>query len=132
MKIQELRIGNFIKSDFYKKEIEIHSICDVTGDIYNRTTGEIPITNIHPIKINEDILKRLPFVFDDMEDTNEDNTWYWLKYGNYLKFNSDKSCEFKAIFITINGFTFKIEYLHDFQNLYYSLTGQDVVFSAVS
>lgn len=95
-------------------------------------TAIVDLDRLSGIPITEDLLKRMPFVFDNMEDTNEDNTWYWLKYGNYFKFNSDKSCGFEAIFITINGFTFKIQYLHDFQNLYYTLTGLDVVIYTVS
>ena len=120
----ELRLGNlFIEENSGK-------IISVIGLEKNRIVFDgmfLDKWQAKPIKITEEWLKRMPFNYADMEDTNEDNTWYWLKYGNYLKFNSDKSCGFEAIFITINGFAFKIEYLHDFQNLYYTLTGNDVV-----
>jgi hypothetical protein len=56
-----------------------------------------------------------------MEDTNEDNTWYHLSYGNY-RFSSDLSCEFKSIFIMLNKKNVELKYVHKFQNMYNELT----------
>jgi hypothetical protein len=56
-----------------------------------------------------------------MLDTNDENAWYHLKYGNY-KFSSDESSNFESVFIWINKTAIEIKYLHDLQNIFRDLT----------
>lgn len=113
----ELRIGNYVYNS--KKEItRITTLSEYTG-VHN-------ISTLKPIELNKEILLKCPqFVFDDMEDTNDDNTWFNFRHRSIV-FSSDKSCNFNSVFVRINKETIEIKYLHDLQNKVKELTNEEL------
>jgi hypothetical protein len=114
--IHDLRIGNLFLNQQTGFPIKITAndilFIEQSGDIFC----------FKPIPFNKELLKKIPdFHYDDMLDTNDENAWYHLKYGNY-KFSSDESSNFESVFIWINKTAIEIKYLHDLQNIFRDLT----------
>ena len=113
----ELRVGNFVFADLYDEtKILVESICSITQDVFNSTTGEIPFTSLKPIPINEDLLCKLGF--------NKTGGTYELCDGLIeLVYAKD------GMYEVIEG-QWKslkhIKHLHQLQNLYFALTGREL------
>ena len=118
MKATELRIGNLVFADLYgEKEILVESICSINNDVFNSTTGEIPFSSLKPIPLTEEWL--LKFGFE-------------LKIGNYhlenFRFNISNPMNYDG-FLFCDGYsvlTEKIKHVHQLQNLYFALTGEEL------
>ena len=122
MKAEELRIGNLVLVDGVETTITNLEI----------TEGEIvdPI-DPQPIPITEDRLKRLGFVHD-YQELAEDS--YTITIGNetLLRVERDGSYGFEDS-IPIKGWDIdyvcggvNLKYLHQLQNLYFALTGEEL------
>ena len=75
---------------------------------------DLDYENLEPIEIKEDILFLLGFVDKGFGD--------WRKNRLYI------SRESKNHFVT-NGFIIEIQFLHQLQNLYFAIHGEELVFS---
>jgi hypothetical protein len=115
MKAEELRIGNWVKGDIGKPyQFELGDFHDWWADHNSHTFGD----HIHPTPLTEEWL--LKFGFD-----KEGNRPKWVddlasyNIGNeniqYVKMDS-----WKCI---------KIRYVHQLQNLYFALTGNELTLS---
>lgn len=139
MEAKELRIGNLINAPLYDEPIEVHSVCSAANDIFNRTTGEIPIDTISPIPLTEEWLLKLGFDkyqwCDDCAFIGFNNSHMVLRF-----FNGEWHCDKAKITkdnrgqkmsngkpIIKNGF---IKYVHQLQNLYFALTGKELTLAA--
>lgn len=121
IKTKELRVGNYvtINNGF---EMLVHSIfqhdtvyLDFIPPLINEADmWEEDFKDINPIQITEDILFKLGF-----KDKG---------FGDFKKGAIRLSRESKKHFVT-NGFFVEIEYVHQLQNLYFAVTGEDLVFS---
>lgn len=127
---KELRIGNYLNLDGVIKQIStIHY--DDTVRFYDSEKGSIGCyslknKSIQPIQLTEDILLRLGFVWNEntltFEHTNRKlANWHVSKsvhisVQNWQVFNY----VLKAV---VNG---KVKYLHQLQNLYCALTGEEL------
>jgi hypothetical protein len=124
MKIQELRIGNYV-------EFESHKFIIKDEITFDNDEGDWMIDNflfkeIKPIKLNEYWLRVFGFEieFDDpvkhaMLGVNPVNKNFLIKLTN-CQFAYNKNYWFYG-----NGY-FKIKYVHQLQNLYFSLTGTEM------
>ena len=116
---QELRIGNYI---FYKNEIfEVDAISKshtylLKGKNIVKTTPEC----LNPIPLTEKIL--LKFGFEKQH--NEDDFDYWFKKG----FCDDILWEHSEGFCHSLNYGGDIKYVHQLQNLYFALTGEELTF----
>jgi len=118
MKVQDLRVGNLVFADLYgEKPILVESICSINEDIFNSTTGEIPLSSLKPIPLTEERL--LEFGFEIEDDylelvINERLSIIWVGYlaimieGNINFLNTDKV------------------FIHQLQNLFHSLTNKEL------
>jgi hypothetical protein len=128
MKASELRIGNFIyKESEYEFENGINQIisvlqfeCVSTRPLnchvkhYNVNTS-----NLKPIPLTEEWL--LKFGFEKTEWDNFNSYRLMIGSNDYaIILYSDGNCEVGDII------TCKIEYVHQLQNLYFALTGEEL------
>jgi hypothetical protein len=121
MKAEELRIGNWVKGDYSgEKQATIENISDLqNGNVY-----------LSPIPITEEWLKRFGFkIYDDCYAAIDLRG----RYNRKLIICLDEHniwCIAPSMndFYTDDYFTDDIElpYIHQLQNLYYALTGQEL------
>lgn len=111
---RELRIGNYVyagKNNF---------VCRFES-FYGMTNFESKPDNYSPIPLTEEWL--LKFGFEKDDDVNQ----YWicseLNHLIYVYYEKSRSC-FAMIY---NGSQFcVIQYVHQLQNLYFALTGEEL------
>tara|TARA_R110002126_G_scaffold289683_2_gene445252 strand:- start:4805 stop:5155 length:351 start_codon:yes stop_codon:yes gene_type:complete len=112
MKATELRIGNYLTEKFSKKEYPIY------GVRYNRVFfGEDnfgPVSDMSPITLNEEWL--LKFGFKSMRG----QTIGYFKGSFRLLANPS------VVWIKINQKNKYIYHVHQLQNLYFALTGEEL------
>jgi hypothetical protein len=128
MKESELRIGNYIKTEFGTSKVrgtakEAVWLNSLGGPI--RLDGFL---GIQPVELTKDIL--LKCGFEDAIDADNDE---------YFIFNNLKLYWYEFALNTCNGFYFrndvngdlKIKHLHQLQNLYFALTGNELSVSKI-
>ncbi len=104
MTVKELRIGNLILINGKQTEI-IHLVCD---DDYS---------HFEPIPLTEEWLVRAGFEFDKI-----DGYWYIDEYWRYF---------FEGDVCFLGNFSHAVDYVHQLQNLYFALTGEELNFANV-
>lgn len=118
MKATELRIGNVIMD--YEEIITVDGIDDI--DVFNKNIGDIPLHTINPVQITEEWLLKFGF-----EKTYESQ--FRLKYDhprNYIGYDFSKTEEKSMEDFRFYGHYIKIKYVHQLQNLYFALTGEEL------
>ena len=123
MKAQDFRIGNLV-TDSIGNIIIISNVLDWCVNMnFNEMSGdrvsEIDIEELLPIEITEKILLKCGF-----EKINKDGVYYAL---NQIRIDSD----FEPFTFDNEGFGWvtigvKLNHLHQLQNLYYTLIGQEL------
>jgi len=117
MKIQELRIGNLIfrKSDMFKSEV--HSVWPNSVKLWCNPLALFDEAEVEPIPLSEEILLKCGFEKS-------------LMYSNDLQLTFGQSTIFfnvKSSTVEIGDFVIEnFKYLHQIQNLIFSLTGQEL------
>ena len=131
MKIESFRIGNLIKGRISAHSIikidkeSVHSADVRVNDNSTHTEENLQISSIRPIPFDDKLVERLNLdfgadgfclLFDDkngqkvkLSDTNS-----LYVYGNA---NLDES----------QAYAINLSYLHEFQNLYFDLTGEEYI-----
>jgi hypothetical protein len=119
MKANELRIGNLVFADLYgEKPILVESICNINEDIFNSTTGEIPISSLKPIPLTEEWLLKFGFV---KKNAAPSITRYFL--NNFcVEFDPQDKYRFYC-----NGFYIEMHHVHQLQNIFYCLVGKELL-----
>jgi len=117
MKAEELRIGNYVlDEDREISKIEqissdnIHKFTLVSGDAIN-----IYPSNIYPIPLTEEILLKCGIVNGEIEIKGR-------VVEIYQHFGDDKIWFFNIE----HNLTVEINYLHQLQNIFYCLTGEEL------
>ena len=115
MKAQELRIGNLVKYD--NRIFEIDSIAKVFPTL-NTTEfgiGVVDYNNIEPILLTEEWLLRMGFISNPYQD----------RYENVvIHVECNKTRGVTELWIDKMP---HIKYLHELQNLYFALTGKELI-----
>lgn len=134
MKAEELRIGNLIKGIYHDygidEEIENETICkvatlDVSGNgdypIYVYSNEDIEhFSEFKPIPLTEEWL--LKFGFEFHINANCQNFYY--EKDAFICIRGDEDFEW---FRYYNGdFYHELKYVHQLQNLYFALTGEEL------
>lgn len=119
---EELRIGNWVfDTEGKPNQVNMDALR------YLNSYGNTPICQVHPIPITEEILLKCGFIWDDFE--NDPPDWLCWKVGAKSTLQTDRSVNFSFIeFTTILG-RIKVQYLHQLQNLYFALTGQELTYT---
>lgn len=114
MKANEIRLGNLFKC--YNFDLTIGSINkEYVGHITNE--GGFLITDLEPIPLTEEWLVKFGFE-KRVGEIFMYHTWFYI----------DKECAGVSgwYFRGIDAFKSKIEYVHQLQNLYFALTGEEL------
>lgn len=122
MEAKELRLGNWVRTPAgYEQVIDV--MCDSINTMhYNGITYD----DIEPIPLSPEILEKCGFEFVDSgyNDFKEVGVWYIdsFQFSQYLP--GSYSCDFMYIY----GDTgmCPLQYLHQLQNLFYSLTQNEL------
>lgn len=128
MKASELRIGNWIKSQFGGIQQAVDVMCDGINTLKHEG---INYEFIEPIPLTEEWLLKFGFQKDD-------NGCYWVNLLTHY-FELEKSdCFWFPVYAQIPEFSHEkeqrvslncIEHVHQLQNLYFALTGEELTFS---
>ena len=118
METKDLRLGNYFLDKKYKDIQEVQSIQK------NSVNSCFDISDIEPIYLDDKILSKLGFKLTKTRDF----------YGNYRSFGklyiyNCKRAYFKYDKYTSLVYLKDISTLHQLQNLYHSLTGDEMVLS---
>ena len=111
MKATELRIGNWVKLDLVGTQNQVTQIlqkgvnCGSIGVLYEM---------IKPIPLTEEWLERFGWV------KSKDRSYFWHDSNLSLWFNDN------GLFIESVGGKLYIKHLHQLQNLYHALTGEEL------
>lgn len=127
MKIQELRIGNLVKCKT-SNDSATYSVIQIDGFglkvrlSHPRHTEFTPLDRIKPIPLTEEILSE--FTMKWGTDPQEPNALMVFKNGEFeiLKFEDEDH----FFYSNGRGFHADIIYLHQLQNLYFDLTGEEL------
>lgn len=118
MKTNELRIGNWILyNDLYCKIIGIYKEDnEVIIEYYNGETDYRFIDYIEPIELTEEVLLKIGFNKErDIKTLNEE-VFVW--HNGIIEYQCG-DCNYDAVIC-------QCKYLHQLQNAYYLLTGQEL------
>jgi len=117
IKANELRIGN--KVDYYGNIVTINSINDTDVGFSDYIPIDYPLfDDINPVPITKDWLVRFGFEDDGPE-------WYWLNANDKLT-SIGYSYNIKRQVIDFCEIEITIKYIHQLQNLYFALTGEEL------
>lgn len=133
LKCADLRIGNYVSFlDIWCKIIGIDKD-RVLIEYHNGDTDYCHIDYIEPIELTEDILTKIGFedrkgyfnyskVFGDENNYCDSIHIYYCPRLKHFKFTHDKvkECDLQTMDL------YNIQYLHQLQNAYYCLTGQEL------
>jgi len=128
MKVKELRLGNLIKVNPRENQEGLLAILEiqketVIGEMIDPRPGyhfRIKFDEIIFIKLSEEWLEKFGF---EKDQTNYD-LWRDLRKTMDFSFSPQR----ETLFVDKENFIGKrpVEYVHDFQNLYFLLTGEEV------
>jgi hypothetical protein len=117
IKANELRIGN--KVDYYGNIVTINYINDTDVGFSDYVPFDYPLLDeINPIPITDEWLVRLGFEEDGPE-------WYWLSVKDKLT-SIGYSYSIKRQVIDFCEIEITITHVHQLQNLYFALTGEEL------
>ena len=118
IKANELRIGNYVYDNLKQLVIKMHSANGILN-VENKPS------EYNPIEITEEILLKFGFT-----QFLKNNYWYRIAFGSkILNISISGNLEIE----NINGNCINIgsiDYVHQLQNLYFVLTGEELVFSS--
>lgn len=110
MKASELRIGNWI--NWINRPVQIKNAVE----LYNISTDEV---NAKPIPLSEEWLLKFGF--------KEDEPHLFLNVDTFLQITYDQYKKRLSLFLYgKHYFPKEIKYVHQLQNLYHSLTGEEL------
>ena len=125
MKSNELRIGNHVWDD-YSGEMIVSGICltPETVDLcktFKLPRGRYSINNIQPIPLTEEWLVKFEFHKAKMPFTFLDG-WAKSSDGYFIGLTENE----RGYRFANPHFDLVIEYVHQLQNLYFALTGEEL------
>ena len=118
MKVQELRIGNYVIDN-----LEICQVIQIesNGNVMTTCKSKFPISNVEdlePVKLTENVLLMCGFDENMVLSTIEGEIRYYGDGG--INIGGEDSCTLGMVYIA------KCKYLHQLQNLYFALTGKEL------
>lgn len=115
----ELRIGNLVWEDYGGIYEVANLFCDNYIDLKKQginVIGRYSFDSIKPIPLNENWLFKIGYVL------TPSGTYLHPNSGNFIWFEKDMKCSIAGEFYPID-----IKYVHQLQNLYFALTGKELI-----
>lgn len=129
MKSKELRIGNFIR---YRDEweCEVQSLGyrfathnkDLTEVLYDIRCGSDDIAEYNPIPLTGEWLLKCGFI----REWDEDASWY--EHSGFPIIGELCTSSNEEYVFDVDTDTLRIRFVHQLQNLYFTLSGEELVF----
>jgi len=126
MEAKDLRIGNWIYPNVENATpypviaiLEDNVVCSRAMHVHQSDTV-IPYQDVEPIPLTPEILEKCGFDYIDMYSSLIGNLYFKITFGgNGLIFHYNHHCNPKNRQVSVL-------HLHQLQNLYYSLTGEEL------
>lgn len=115
LQANELRIGNHLYNDGVIVKIDARSIFDIWNNEGLKKYKPIPLT--------EELLLRCGF---ELTNTKKKQYFKWVNRGRKLRVLRGIKRVGYRFFATSEGFYFDCQYLHQLQNLYWILCGDEL------
>ena len=117
MKANELRIGNIVGCDI--QSVTVKAINDETCVCHNGSGKPyvLHLEDLFGMKLTEEWLLKFGFEKDNML-----NILYYLKNFGYVCLLENEPSIFRK-----EGIEIKIKHVHQLQNLYFALTGEELI-----
>jgi hypothetical protein len=121
----ELRIGNFITANGMNVYWPIEGIEIISSNIstqsliYSHNSWR-DLSSFEPIPLTEEWLLNFGFVHDNNLDL------YYLKGVQFISLCQNITKEYWCDYESYYGLNIEIKYVHQLQNLYFDLTGQEL------
>ena len=116
VRASELRIGNLVGVSWNNI---FSTVIEITTDDVKLKDGFATYNQLQPIPLTEEWLLKFGF---------ERQPWGLVKGGLLFKDNIKYPCEELTLEIG-NGFRVTVQYVHQLQNLYFALTGEELLLS---
>ena len=131
IKANELRIGNYVDCTKKRHNEKVILVESVTFDKINVNFREYDLSDLLPIPLTEKIL--LKAGFEKSENTynkicfiNDDLDFDIVKHGDKWVFARNTNEECTSFFYFAHN---RFQFVHDFQNLYFAIVGEELSFS---
>lgn len=108
---KQLRIGNYFRYSHTKNVDEIRN-----GKQIDEYIGAY-----EPIPLTDGWLLRLGFIYVQLSNKKE-----YKKYVSYIGVRVNGYIDESTFYVVLKGRTERIQYVHQLQNLYFALTGQEL------
>lgn len=127
--VKELRIGNWVSYLGNNTRTNSISVEDNCGYVSILCSGIIGQNQIEPIPLTEELLLKCGFGkgYDKGDETDGvfNRSCFYVMYGRKaaVSFRLDKD----KLYVMLDKWKYiQIEYLHQLQNIYYALTGEEL------
>jgi hypothetical protein len=134
MKANELRVGNYV----YGKEIETVKAIGIEGYIWFDYKRNLLVEHCQPISLTEEWLEKFGFkAWDDkktiytlerhIDKYNNTCFRFWLQLDKLVfDYIQNEIHPTESIFDDKNIIRLEVKYVHQLQNLYFALTGEEL------
>lgn len=116
----ELRIGNLVYFPL------IDEFCEITRDMFEYRKGLANLEDYRPIPLSENIL--LKCYFEKYEDDDDYFCIQLNSKGLELCFNAETGRVLIGQDIAYSDEIISVKYVHQLQNIYFALTGEEIKF----
>lgn len=131
LRAQELRIGNYIyRPDFISEELRIETVLGFCQNIVT-CSGPIKviirIEDVKPIPLTEEWFIKLGFTIRYFNDDINKPIWWKLEGNRHIDIYFEKQVNSFVCMINSMQYSIEIKYVHQLQNLYFALTGEELI-----
>lgn len=126
MQPKELRIGNYI-SDLDGKIIKVEELTICAPYTTKKRINNLPFDYYKPIPLTEEILLKCGFEFNDSSHYQISKPSIFIEELRYVyNINDFEIILFKGIYYYKYNNNIEVKYLHQLQNLFFSLCGEEL------
>ncbi|HUC81738.1 MAG TPA: hypothetical protein VMR70_12535 [Flavisolibacter sp.] len=122
----ELRIGNYVQCEGRLERLVMINNKTAAVDVEKNdgdAKGELPLSSIQPVPLTDDILQQCKFVYHDYF-----KFWQLISGKDELRSEMDIDRDYNVIDFMRRPLVREVASLHQLQNIYFVLKGQELSF----